>query len=209
MLRVWVQPEMLSDNVVVLTEDAFVVATLPRQDVHDAEKHLLRGAPPDQVLGPAARALPLADIEAVQVDNRGATISLGVREGRRQIEHTVQFLMPRHREVFAALREKLGPGWREETVASKPMEAATAAAPVTLAALVGFLTVLGGLATWPLLNGRADPNAPLGGFFNFPTPGIIWLGGGALFLGLLLWAVVEIKRRPPAKITIVREKATP
>jgi len=103
-VEVWIGPALLGrENITVLTERALCVSTLDDKELKRAKRRLDDGAPVAQVLGRRVKAFPLAALQAVRVSNKEATLSLGYPDGERRASHTIQYMQPQQRKVFAAL----------------------------------------------------------------------------------------------------------
>jgi hypothetical protein len=208
-VKVWIQPELLgSDNITVLTDNALCLGSLARSDLAAAKQRIEGGAPPEQVLGGAGRSIPLASLRAVQLSNREATLSLGFLDGQRRAEHTTQYCTPRQQKVFAALREKLGPGWQEEAVAQTAWSALSLPLLVTgflaFFAFIGFMAARQEESGFVHETGKGEMGGALAGAVG--TVGFLVIGG-IVVVGGLVWMLYAIRNRAPAVVTLKRAGA--
>jgi hypothetical protein len=205
-LGVWDQGNLISgENITVLTEHALCTGWVPAPQLKEAKRQLAAGAPVRQILGQSLRVIPLAALQAVQLSNKAATLALGFFDGQRRAQHTIQYCAPIQRWVFDALRQRLGPGWREQ---SEPATAWSAASlPLSVIGFLIFFDLLGFLAA------RQEE----GGFQHTSTRGKI--GGGivgligsigclaiavVLLLAGVAWIIYAVINRPPAVVTLTR-----
>jgi hypothetical protein len=202
---VWGLMELISGpNMTVITERAFCVGTLPREEVKQANKRLQAGAPVQQILGPSLRVLPLAAIQAVRLSNKEATLTLGYLEGARRAQLTIQYVQPVQRWVYEALRPRLGRGWHEESIPATAWSAASL--PLSVVFCLGLFTTLGFLATRQKESGVAASGR--GRMFEVLLgwiPSVACIGIAVLLVLVgAVWTVFAIRHRPPAVLTITR-----
>ncbi len=203
---VWGLMELISGpNMTVITERAFCVGTLPRNEVKEAKRRLEAGAPVQQILGPTLRVLPLAAIQAVRLSNKEATLTLGYLDGPRRAHFTIQYVQPVQRWVFNALRPRLGRGWTEEE-----QEATTWSAMSLPISVIGFLigfTILGYFAQRETESGRLARSGREKLFqtlFGWIPSSACLIMAVVLLLAGVFWIVYAVLNRPPAVITLTR-----
>ncbi len=127
-------------NLTILRERAIVTASLPRGQPDVAKQRVEDAGEVLRVLGPAGRCVILDDLQALQLSNEKAEITYGYLDGKRRASYTAQHCQPFQKEIFAAVREKVGEGWHERT---KPLLLKQA---IELPFWIGALVLLFGVA---------------------------------------------------------------
>jgi hypothetical protein len=209
LVEVWIEPQLWSrENITVLTQNALCLAVMPKGELQRAKGRLEKGEEVRTVLGTAARVIPLADLQAVRVSNKDATMSLGYMDGDRRAQHTIQYCQPQQRKVFAALSEQLGPQWGEETTPSTVWSAVSL--PALLTGFLLFLMFLGFMAARQQESGFVSKSArgqaggavaAMVGPLGFAILGSLVLAGG------IIWAVFAVLSRPAAAVTLTRRES--
>lgn len=194
-----------TDNYVVVTEHAVCTASVPWSARNEVAKLLDAGNPVRQVLGAKVRVIPLADIQAVQFNNKELKIALGYRDGARQAEYTLEFVGIGYEETCAALRAQLGADdWHEEQTPSTVWSAIS-----TVLLFMGLplvFLILGALAAYQEETGFGRPSAKGTGKglgMWLPSWGWLVLAGVVLILAVG-WAIVAVATRPPAVVVLTR-----
>jgi hypothetical protein len=201
-------------NFVVLTEAACCIGSVAWAAHKQVKQQLEAGAPVGEVLGPSARIIPLAAVQAVQCSYKEVSLSLGYFEGPRKAEYTIQYVGLWLDETFAALRKQLGRAgadrakkdgvrWHEERIPSTAWSAMSF--PLII---IGTLLLFFGLAYWGQLQdeagmvfGRGGRGRGLAGLMSSSG----WLVGGVVVAVLgLLWLVYAVLARRPAAVQITR-----
>jgi hypothetical protein len=193
------------DNITVLTQKAVCVSALDANDLKRARRRLEEGTPVGQVLGQRVKVIPLAAVQAVKVSNKEAKLSLGYQDGERRAQHTIQYMQPRQRAVFAALGELLGPDWKEEVRPSTVWSALSL--PLMLCGFLAFFAFIGFMAARQQESGFVSNTARgrAGGAMAALIEPLGWAIVGSLALAAgIVWGIYAVLTRPPAEVVLTR-----
>jgi hypothetical protein len=204
--------ESSRNNVVMVTDEAVVVATRAPDELAALESELQKGAPAETLLSRSGKRFPFEKIVGVVSNERTSELKITCKlalTGKPEF-HDFEFSSPQRRdEVLAAMRSQMEPIFRYARTEFTPLRAALA--PLVTAAVLAMLTwalrdSARGALPAPNSHGRHAALKEL--LYRFalwigPT-GVLVIGGIALAIALL-WLVAQV-REPPIMLTLKRDK---
>lgn len=115
--RAWLFDHPMTGNILVLTREALFIARLADEYRRPVAKAVEEGADPQTLLGDSFNCVLLNELTEVQIDQHagmGAYVSLQFHHGGRDQTLMVFCGKEVRDELFVALKERLGRGWRQE-----------------------------------------------------------------------------------------------
>lgn len=198
---------LTGNNATILEGDTLHVGHLPMAQMGPAYDALSKGAAIRDWLGGKALVLPVADIQAIDANNFGFWLKLGYHADGEANEVEISLSNPPPTEAARLLQEISGADdWEEESEPGLIGDALNA--PVGCSVVVGLFAALGAyLASRPLPPKKGEW---LDDTFN----GLLHSLGPWFFIGLIavvavgavLWGIRAVKRRPPAKLRLIRPR---
>jgi hypothetical protein len=213
-------PFWVHDNeLLALSDDALHLATLDEEGMREATAALEAGEPVDGVMGEDATVIALDKITKIEGNLHHTFFDVHFREspGAEPTEKTIFCADAGARdEIIAALRERLGPGWKRKVVRYSRLRASVE--PLVVIGLFGFLTFCFYMA-------GAYPESDRSGggtrvvrtnwvglifvwVYNLLGPwGVVAVGGVIVALGVA-WLVARVIK-PPLMLTLTPPDAAP
>lgn len=203
--RAWLVDHSETENIIVLTHEAFITAKLANDYRRPVAKAVAEGADPRQLLGDSFNCVFLNDLTEVEIDRNASgwaahlTLRFHHKGGVRSL---IVFCGQEVRdEVFAALKERLGRDWRQEKKQVSRLEVTG----YSMIALSILLTIT--LLSLILHQFALDPEA------SATLRSVVgWIGIGTgilstLGIALSVWLLIH----PPLLVTLRRqaERAPP
>lgn len=199
--NVWINPTGRPDKVVILHDNALIVANPGRKALRQFEADVSAGMLHLDLLGKDTVFVPYNAIDKVIVDQRKPHLLVRFRSGRRRLSEPIRFAGPSLRdEVFQAI--KTDAGSRFDLVISKQKGFWRSVPYVLIAGLFSYLTYDTAVTvskitsgwTFPVLEANQQIKAlVVPALQSFGVINVL-IAGGALVLATLLWVFLRASR---------------
>jgi hypothetical protein len=186
--RLWIQWGFIRQRVISLESDVLIVASVGSFDEEVLQSALIDSVVTKQHMVHWAIRIPVVAIIRITAASSGATLSVSYRKAvgiiaDKKLELPIKCPSPAVRDkLLAVLRERLGPGWREEfKTESRTAELSS----------LGYAVVFG-IAALGLAMRAVAPPASESGLYHQLDPAFravgpwVFLAGGALAVGYVL-----------------------
>jgi hypothetical protein len=209
--NVWINPTGRPDKVVILHDNALIVANPGRKALKRFESDVTAGMLHLELLGKDTLFIPYNAIDKVILDQRKPRLNVRFRSGRRRISEHIRFAGPSLRdEVFQSI--KTDGGSRFDLVISKQKGFWRSVPYILIAGLLSYLTYDTAITfskitsgwTFPVLEANPQIKAlavPV--IQSFGTINVL-ITGIALVLATLLWVFFRASR--PSEMTMLRAR---